>query len=142
MEVVAKSDFLRISPRKLNLVAQSIKGLKATYALEVLKNLNKKAADLLILTLRQGIGNAVNNFNLDKESLVIKKIEVGKGPILKRGQPVARGQWHPILKRTSNLKIFLEGEEKKKIPNSKIQIPKKGKEELKTDGVKRRKNGE
>ena len=114
MEVVAKSDFLRISPRKLNLVAQSIKGLKATYALEVLKNLNKKAADLLILTLKQGIGNAVNNFNLDKESLVIKKIEVGKGPILKRGQPVARGQWHEILKRTSNLKIFLEGKEKAK----------------------------
>ena len=114
MEVVAKSDFLRISPRKLNLVAQSIKGLKATYALEVLKNLNKKAADLLILTLKQGIGNAVNNFNLDKESLVIKKIEVGKGPILKRGQPVSRGQWHPVLKRTSNLKIFLEGLEKAK----------------------------
>jgi len=114
MEVIAKSDFLRISPRKLSLVAQSIKGLKVTYALEVLRNLNKKAADLLILTLKQGIGNAVNNFNLDKESLVIKKIEVGKGPILKRGRPVARGQWHPILKRTSNLKIFLKGEEKTK----------------------------
>jgi len=114
MEIIAKSDFLRISPRKLNLVAQSVKGLKATYALEVLENLNKKAADLLILTLKQGIGNAVNNFNLDKESLVIKKIEVGKGPILKRGQSVARGQWHPILKRTSNLKIFLEGKEKTK----------------------------
>jgi len=114
MEIIAKSNFLRISPRKLNLVAQSIKGLKATYALEVLKNLNKKAANLLILTLKQGIGNAVNNFNLDKEGLVIKKIEVGKGPILKRGRPVARGQWHPILKRTSNLKIFLEGEEKAK----------------------------
>jgi len=114
MKVIAKSDFLRISPRKLSLVAQSIKGLKVTYALEVLRNLNKKAADLLILTLKQGIGNAVNNFNLDKESLVIKKIEVGKGPILKRGRPVARGQWHPILKRTSNLKIFLKGEEKTK----------------------------
>jgi len=114
MEVIAKSDFLRISPRKLNLVAQSIKGFKATYALEVLKNLNKKAADLLILTLKQGIGNAINNFNLDKESLVIKKIEVGKGPILKRGRPIARGQWHEILKRTSNLEIFLEGNEKTK----------------------------
>jgi len=133
MEVVAKSDFLRISPRKLNLVAQSIKGLKATYALEVLKNLNKKAADLLILTLRQGIGNAVNNFNLDKESLVIKKIEVGKGPILKRGQPVARGQWHPILKRTSNLKIFLEGTEKAK------EIEKKSKKSK--DNKKEEKNG-
>jgi large subunit ribosomal protein L22 len=125
MEIIAKSDFLRISPRKLNLVAQSIKGLKATYALEVLKNLNKKAADLLILTLKQGIGNAVNNFNLDKESLVIKKIEVGKGPILKRGRPVARGQWHPILKRTSNLKIFLEGQEKTKVIEKKSEGDKK-----------------
>jgi len=125
MEVIAKSDFLRISPRKLNLVAQSIKGLKATYALEVLKNLNKKAASLLILTLKQGIGNAVNNFNLDKKSLVIKKIEVGKGPILKRGRAVARGQWHPILKRTSNLKIFLEGEEKTKEVKEKSKDSKK-----------------
>ena len=131
MEVVAKSNFLRISPRKLNLVAQSIKGLKAIYALEVLKNLNKKAADLLILTLKQGIGNAVNNFNLDKESLVIKKIEVGKGPILKRGQPVARGRWYPILKRTSNLKIFLDGTEKTKDTERKSKKSKDNKKEEK-----------
>jgi len=112
MEIIAKSDFIRISPRKLNLVAQTIRGLRVGYALEVLKNLNKKAAQPLILTLKQGIGNAVNNFKLDKENLVIKKVEVGKGPILKRGRPVARGQWHPILKRTSRLRIILEGEEK------------------------------
>ncbi len=112
MEIIAKSDFIRISPRKLNLVAQTIRGLKVGYALEVLKNLNKKAAQPLILTLKQGVGNAVNNFKLDKESLLIKRVEVGKGPILKRGRPVARGQWHPILKRTSQIKIILEGEEK------------------------------
>jgi len=112
MEIIAKSDFIRISPRKLNVVAQTIKGLKVLYALEVLKNLNKKGAEPLILILKQGVGNAVNNFKLDKESLVIKRVEVGKGPILKRGRSVARGRWHPILKRTSQLKIILEGEEK------------------------------
>ena len=106
MEVVAKSDFLRISPRKLNLVAQSIKGLKVTYALEVLKNLNKKAAKFLILTLKQGLGNAKNNFNLSNEDLIIKNIQVGKGIIIKRGKEVSRGQFHQILKRTSNLKIY------------------------------------
>lgn len=127
MEVIAKSDFIRISPRKLNLVAQTIKGLKVNFALEVLKNLKKKAANPLILTLKQGVGSAVHNFNLDKESLVIKKIEVNKGPILKRGQPVARGQWHPILKRTSNLKIFLEGEEKKKLETKRTKGGKNGK---------------
>jgi len=112
MEIVAKSDFIRISPRKLSLLARSIRGLRAVFALEILKSLNKKAAQPLILTLKQGIGNAVNNFKLDEESLVIKRLEVGKGPVLKRGRPVSRGQWHGILKRTSNLRIFLEGEEK------------------------------
>lgn len=112
MEIIAKSEFVRTSPRKLNLVAQTIQGLKASYALEVLKNLNKKAAGFLLLTLKQGIGNAVNNFKLDKESLVIKKLEIGKGPILKRGQPVSRGRWYPILKRTSHIKIVLEGNQK------------------------------
>ncbi|MGB9911419.1 MAG: 50S ribosomal protein L22 [Microgenomates group bacterium] len=113
MEVIAKSKFLRISPRKLNLVAQAIKGLKASYALTVLKNLEKKGAVFLEKTLKQGIANAVNNYHLEKESLTIKKIEVNKGPILKRGRPVSRGRWHPILKRTSHLTIYLEGEEKK-----------------------------
>jgi len=46
---------------------------------------------------------------LKKESLIIKKIEVNKGPALKRGQPISRGQMHPILKRTSHIKIVLEG---------------------------------
>lgn len=117
MEIIAKTEFVRISPRKVNQVAQLIRGFKASYALEVLRNMKKKATEPLLLTLKQGIGNAVNNFNLDKESLVVKKIEIGKGPILKRGQPVARGQWHPILKRTSHIKIVLEGEEKNLNPN-------------------------
>lgn len=114
MEVIAKSNFVRISPRKLALVAASLKGLRAVYALEVLKNMNQKGAKILSIVLKQGIGNATNNYGLEKEKLMIKTIEIGKGPILKRGRPVSRGQWHPILKRTSNIKIILEGEEKKK----------------------------
>lgn len=114
MEVVAKSKFIRISPRKLNLVAETIRGLKVDYALEVLKNINKKAAKILITVLKQGMANAVNNFKLEKDKLIIKRIEIGKGPILKRIRPVARGQWHPILKRTSHITMIIEGEEKGK----------------------------
>lgn len=114
MEIIAQSKFIRMSPRKISLVAKALRGLEASGALEILKNLNKKAAEPLLLTLKQGIANAINNFKLDKSSLVIKRIEIGKGVTYKRGQPISRGQWHPILKRTSHLRIVLEGEKAKK----------------------------
>lgn len=114
MEIVAKSKFIRISPRKMLLVAKAISGFKADKALDVLKNLDKRASRPILLTLKQGVANAVNNFKLEKDSLSIKKIQVSKGPTFKRGQPVARGQSHPIMKRTSHITIVLEGEEIKK----------------------------
>lgn len=114
MEIIAKSNFIRISPRKMLLVARAISGFKANKALDVLKAINKSAAQPLLMTLRQGVSNAVNNFKLEKESLLIKKIQVGKGPTYKRGRAVSRGQSHSIMKRTSHLMIVLEGEEVKK----------------------------
>lgn len=114
MEIIAQSKFIRMSPRKISLVAKALRGLKASEALEILKNLNKKAAEPMLLTLKQGIANAINNFKLDKSTLVIKKIEIGKGVTYKRGQPISRGQWHPILKRTSHLRLVIEGEKVKK----------------------------
>jgi len=114
MEVIAKSKNIRLSPRKMRSVAVLVVGLKAQKALEALANLNKGGSKPLFLILKQGVGNAVNNFHLEEENLVVKKIEVGKGPTLKRGRPVSRGRWHPILKRTCHVKLFLEGKEKAK----------------------------
>lgn len=114
MEVIAKSKYIRISARKMRLVADLIRGLKADEALEVLNHLNKSAAQPLFLTLKQAIGNAVNNFNLNKENLLLKRLEIGEGPTFKRGRFVSRGRWHPILKRTSHITMVLEGEKKKK----------------------------
>jgi large subunit ribosomal protein L22 len=112
MEIKAKSNFIRLSPQKLNLVAQTLKGLKVEQALVILKNLPHKAAGPLILLLKQGVGNAVNNYDLEKESLLVKELMVGKGPILKRGRPVSRGQWHARLKRTSHLELIITGVKK------------------------------
>lgn len=114
MEVLAKSKYIRISARKMRLVADLIRGLKADGALAILSHLNKAAARPLLLTLKQGMGNAVNNFNLEKGSLLIKKLAIGKGPTHKRGRPVSRSRWHPILKRTSHIVMILEGKEKEK----------------------------
>jgi len=113
MEVIAKSKFVRISHKKLNLVAWAIRGLSVTEAERVLTNLNKKGCRLLLNVLKQGIANAVKNFGLNKESLKIKSLEIGKGPSLKRGIAVSRGQWHPILKRTSHITLILNGEKTK-----------------------------
>jgi large subunit ribosomal protein L22 len=110
MEVTAESKFVRLSPRKVGLVGNMIVGLKVEIAQDILRNLHKSAAKILLLVLKQGIGNAVNNFKLDKSKLSVKRIEVGKGPIYKRGRAVSRGQSHEILKRTSHITMVIEGE--------------------------------
>ena len=70
MEVVAQAKFVRQTPRKLRLVADEIRGLEATEAEIILKSLNKKAARLLLKTLRQGMANAENNFDLKREDMI------------------------------------------------------------------------
>lgn len=114
MKVVAKSTFIRQSPRKLRLVASQIRGLKAREALAMLENLNKRAAEPILLTLKQGIGNAINNFNLKKEDLKIKSLEIGEGPRSKRLDKSHRAfRWGTIQKRTAHIKMVLEEEEEK-----------------------------
>lgn len=113
MEVIAESKFIRMTPRKLRLVANQVRGLDVQQAIEVLKGLDKRANHPILLTLKQAVGNAVNNFNLDKTGLRIKSLEIGKGPINKRWQFVARGRVHQVQKKTSHIRMVLEGEEKK-----------------------------
>jgi large subunit ribosomal protein L22 len=120
MEVIAKSTFIRETPRKLRLMADQIRGLGAKQAETILKNINKRAAKPLLLVLKQGIGNAVNNFKLNKDNLVIKHLQISEGPRMKRIRFVSRGRVHPYEKKTSHIKMILEGEEK--IRNSKSEI--------------------
>jgi large subunit ribosomal protein L22 len=115
MEVIAQTKFVRQTPRKLRLVAAEVRGLKALEAEVILKNLNKKAARLLLKTLRQGMANAENNFQLKKEDLKIKRLEIGEGPRMKRYRFVAKGRVHQVLKKMAHIKIILEGEEEKKV---------------------------
>lgn len=114
MEVIAKSKYVRMSPKKARLVAAAIRNLPVNMAEKVLIGLNKKAARPLLLTLKQGKANATKNFNLRQETLMIKRLEISKGPSYKRVRPVSRGQTHPILKRTCHINLVLEGLEKNK----------------------------
>ncbi len=101
---------LRMSPRKVRLVAGLVKGKKATDALVILKNTVKSASDPLIKLLNSAVSNA-KNAGHDLKDLSIKAFEVNGGLVMKRSMPRARGSAYMIKKRTSN--VFLNLEEKK-----------------------------
>lgn len=110
MLVKAEQKYIRQSPRKLNLIAGAIRHLSLDEALTQLQAQPKKAAQPILKTLNQAIANATNNAGLKRETLKINRLEVLAGSTYKRWRAVARGLAHPILKRTSHIKIILEGE--------------------------------
>lgn len=115
MEVTATAKNIRISPQKVRLVVDQIKKLPPQKAIEILDFTLKRASSPIKKVIQSAIANATNNFGLDQSSLTLKSILVGKGPVAKRNQPVSRGRAHPILKRTSHIKVILEGEKSKEV---------------------------
>lgn len=104
----------RIAPKKLNLIADMVRGKNAVEAQNILKFTPKKSAQVLGKLLQSAVSNAVNNFKQEKDSLYIKEIYVTKAATLKRSVPISRGRVHPILKRNSHATIFLAVKEPEK----------------------------
>lgn len=107
----------RISPKKINLIAGLVRGQKAQDALDRLKLTPKKGAKLLHKVVASAVANASNNLDQKIENLFIKSIIVNKGITFKRGIPISRGRYHPILKRNSNVTVeigVVAGSETKK----------------------------
>ena len=125
MQVKSTYKFARISAFKAREVTRAIQGLPATDALDILRFTPKKAALLVIKTLKSAIANAENNNNLNAASLVVQEAIVGEGPTFKRSQPKARGSAGPIRKRTSHIRITLtdEIEIKRREPAAKTKKP-------------------
>jgi len=98
---------LRISPTKLNLVAEMIRGMKVSDALAQLHFSHKRIAVDVRKTLQSAIANAENNHNLNVDSLVVKEAWVGKSMVLKRFHARARGRGAQILKPYSHLTIVV-----------------------------------
>lgn len=108
MEVIAKSNGVRQSPQKVRVVANLIKDLSPEQALLQLRHSRKKAAFLLLKTLKSVVANAKHNFELKIENLKIKEVQVGPAAVLKRIKPRARGRGDVIRKRSSNIRVILE----------------------------------
>jgi large subunit ribosomal protein L22 len=97
----------RISPRKIRVVADLIRGKNAILAGQILTHALKKAKDPIHDLLDSAIANAKHNFKIEADSLIVKEIRVDQGYVLKRHRPVSRGSAHPIKKRTSHVSITL-----------------------------------
>lgn len=106
-EARAKLTSVRISSRKLNLVAQSIRGLKVSRALNELEFSHKRIAKDVRKALYSAISNAENNHNLDINSLFVAEAYVGKNLVMKRFNTRARGRSSRILKPFSELTIVV-----------------------------------
>jgi large subunit ribosomal protein L22 len=99
---------IRVSPRKLNLVAQTIRGKKAEAALNELTFSNKRIANDVKKVLQSAIANAENNHDLDVDNLVVSQASVGKNMVMKRFQARARGRGAGIEKFFSQITIVVE----------------------------------
>lgn len=104
----ANAKNIRISPKKLRVIAEVIRGQKAEEALSFLKFAPKKWALIMYKILFSAVKNAENNDNQKLSDLYINTLIVNKGIVYKRWNPVSRGRSHPILKRTSNVKLELQ----------------------------------
>ncbi len=106
MKAYAKN--IRISPKKLRVVAEVVRNMDAGEAMNFLKFAPKKWAWILHKVLNSAVSNAVHNDNQKKENLSVETLIITKGVVYKRGRPVSRGRMHPILKRTSNVYLELQ----------------------------------
>ena len=108
MESKAVAKFVRITPRKVRVVLDIIRGKNVAEAFAILKFTPKAGAEVVEKVLRSAVANAENNFDMDVDKLFIKTAFADEGPTMKRIHPRSRGQAFKILKRTSHITVVVE----------------------------------
>ena len=114
---------LRMTPRKVSLVAALVRGRTIEDALVILSHTPKRAAEPLAKLIASARANATNNHGLKAEGLKITTLSVTSGPRLKRYRPVSRGMAHPFQKRTANILVEITGELKPVKKPTKTETP-------------------
>lgn len=126
MEVNANLKFIRMSPRKMRVVADAVRGMTVEEALAQLKFINKRAAKSIEKVINSAVANAEHNFEITLDNLRLKTITVDEGPTLDRWMPRAHGRATPVKKRTSHIKVVLaeiKESVKKEAKKQKIEAP-------------------
>ena len=110
-EAKATLKFARISPRKVKIVADLIRGKDVNEALSIVKFTPKASSEIIEKLLKSAIANAENNHSMDSKNLYVAEIYANQGPTLKRIRPAAKGSAVRIRKRTSHITIILREKE-------------------------------
>ncbi|MFF2094503.1 50S ribosomal protein L22 [Paenibacillus sp. NPDC058174] len=106
-EAKAHVNFVRIAPRKAQLVVDLIRGKKVGEAIAILRHTPKSASPIVEKLLNSAIANAEHNYQLDVNKLVITQVFVNQGPTMKRFRPRAMGRASRINKRTSHITLVV-----------------------------------
>ncbi len=109
-KAIAKTKYVRISPRKARYAADLIRGKSVEEANIQLMFCKLRAGRLLQKTLNTAVANAETQLNVQRRDLTVKEVRVDAGPTLKRAKPKNRGGSHPIMKRTSHFTIIVAAE--------------------------------
>ena len=103
----AEVKYVRISPRKVQIICDMIRGKDADVAMALMQHTPKMGCEYMIKLLKSAMANAENNFEMDPEKLYVQTAYANGGPILKRGRPRAQGRMYRINKRTSHITIVV-----------------------------------
>ena len=103
--------YIRISPRKVEVVLNLIRGKDTDTAMAILMNTPKSASEPLTKLLKSAVANAENNFSMDHDKLYVSEVFATPGPILKRMRPASKGRGYRINKRTSHVTIAVAEKE-------------------------------
>ncbi len=108
MQATAKVTGVRVTPRKVRLVIDLVRGKDVSVALGILANVNKSATPVVTKLIKSAAANAVNNHKMDESKLYIDTIYANDGPRLKRYMPRAKGSAYSIVKRTSHITVVVK----------------------------------
>ena len=111
MQATAKATYVRVAPRKVQIVLDLIRNQPADKAMAILKHTPKAACEPLMKLLKSAMANAENNNNMDVSRLYVAECYVCQGPILKRIRPRAQGRAFRINKKTSHITLTLKEKE-------------------------------
>ncbi len=111
MEAKAHVKYVRISPRKVSIVCDLIRGKSVPQATAILMATPKAASEPLLKLLKSAAANAENNHGMDPEKLYVSEVYANPGPVIKRIMPRAQGRAYRINKRTSHITIVVKEKE-------------------------------
>jgi len=120
MEIISLQKYVRVTPKKMRFIADAVRMMAPTEAVEKLPFLPKRGSEVLLKVIKSALDNAKQK-GISDSDLIFKEIQISEGPRLRRGRAASRGRWHPFKRRMSHIRVVLTNKninEKQKVEKS------------------------